>query len=182
MFLPLALSALPLVCKAPSAPSVPSASRSAFRRMRLPGRDAPSAPATDWPNVGGDKGGTRYSALAQINRKNIRDLQVAWMYHTGDAGQGTTIECMPIVVEGVMHVTSARSNVIALDAATGCPLWTFDPYAEKKPAILASGRGGKLGTASGDSFVAFALPTQEMPASSRRAGASKTREATASAN
>src|SRR5438874_3826348 len=52
----------------------------------------------DWPNVGNDKGGMRYSKLAQINHDNVRQLQVAWTYHTGDAakGNGTTIECTPI--------------------------------------------------------------------------------------
>src|SRR5256885_13657809 len=69
----------------------------------------------DWPNVGGDKGCTRYSSLDQITRKNVNHLQVAWTYHTGDAGKATTIECTPIVVGGLMFLTTAGSKVAALD-------------------------------------------------------------------
>ena len=57
----------------------------------------------DWPNVGGDKGCQRYSTLDQINRRNVSNLQVAWTYHAGDAGKGTTIECTPIVIERVQN-------------------------------------------------------------------------------
>ncbi len=87
-----------------------------------------SAADEDWPNVGGDKGSQRYSRLDQINRKNVHNLQVAWTHRTGDAGKSTTIECTPIVVGGVMYLTTAGSKVVALDAATGREHWKFDPY------------------------------------------------------
>src|SRR3954468_10656204 len=94
----------------------------------------------DWPNVGNDKAGTRCSALDQINRDNVGTLKVAWTYHTGDAGAGTTIECTPLVVDGVMFVTTVRTKVVALDAATGKEKWSFDPYAgDTNPRIRASG-------------------------------------------
>src|SRR5258706_15689892 len=82
----------------------------------------------DWPVVGGDKGCTRYSSLTQITRKNVAELQVAWTFHTGDAGKSTTIECTPNVIGNVMFLTSANSKVVALDAAMGCELWRYDPY------------------------------------------------------
>src|SRR2546428_5254092 len=85
-------------------------------------------PEADWPNVGNDKGGMRYSTLDQINRGNVGKLQLAWTYHTGDAGTGTTIECTPLVIDGVMYVTTVKTKVAALDAATGEQRWTFDPY------------------------------------------------------
>ena len=78
--------------------------------------------------MGGDKGCQRYSKLDQINRRNVARLQVAWTYHTGDAGKGTTIECTPIVIGGVMFVTTPNSKVVALDAASGTELWKYDPY------------------------------------------------------
>jgi len=73
----------------------------------------------------------RYSPLTQIDTANVSKLEVAWVYHTGDAGPGntTTIECTPIIVEGRMYVTTARTKVACLDAATGRELWRFDPYA-----------------------------------------------------
>lgn len=84
--------------------------------------------ASDWPNVGNDKGGMRYSTLAQINTGNAASLKVAWTYHTGDAGNGTTIECTPLVIDGVMYVTTVLTKAVALNAATGKELWKFDPY------------------------------------------------------
>src|SRR6266404_2820166 len=88
-----------------------------------------SGAGQDWPNVGGDKGCQRYSPLQQITRRNVANLQVAWTYHSGDAGNGTTIECTPIVIEGVMYLTTVRSKVVALDAGTGRQRWQYDPYA-----------------------------------------------------
>jgi quinoprotein glucose dehydrogenase len=82
----------------------------------------------DWPAVGGDKACSRYSSLAQINRENVTRLQQAWTYHTGDAGKGTTIECTPIVIGGIMYVTTAKAKVVALEADTGRELWKYDPY------------------------------------------------------
>lgn len=94
---------------------------------------AQSPQEVNWPGVGNDPGCMRYSALAQINRENVRQLQPAWTYHTGELehGEGKTIECTPIVVDGVMYLTTARLKVIALDATTGKPLWQFDPLGER---------------------------------------------------
>lgn len=85
--------------------------------------------AADWPHVGNDRGGMRYSTLTQINRQNVHDLKVAWVYHTGDAdpAANSTIECTPIVFEGVLYLTTAQLKIVALDAATGRELWKFDP-------------------------------------------------------
>ncbi len=82
----------------------------------------------EWPAVGGDPGGTRYSDLSQITKKNVKEVQIAWTYHTGDSGKGTTIECTPIVIGGIMYVTTVNSKVVALNAATGKELWLYDPY------------------------------------------------------
>lgn len=94
----------------------------------------------NWPNVGNDKGGTRYAALDQINRDNVGKLQVAWTYRTGDAGAGTTIECTPVVIDGVAYITTVKTKIVALDAATGMQRWAFDPYAgDTAKRIRASG-------------------------------------------
>jgi quinoprotein glucose dehydrogenase len=91
---------------------------------------ADRTPSVDWRNVRGDAGGMRHSPLTQISRENVKQLQVAWTYHTGDGrpGRSSTIECTPIVVDGVMYITTVKSKVVALDAATGRAKWTFDPY------------------------------------------------------
>lgn len=83
----------------------------------------------DWPRVGNDPGCMRYSELSQINRDNVARLKPAWTYHTGELkrGKGKTIECTPIVIDGVMYVTTGSLRLVALDAATGKEIWQFDP-------------------------------------------------------
>ncbi|MEZ0268147.1 MAG: pyrroloquinoline quinone-dependent dehydrogenase [Phycisphaerae bacterium] len=92
----------------------------------------------DWPNVGNDKGGTRYSPLTQINRENVANLKPAWTYRVDDAdpAKNTTIECTPLVVDGVMYVTTVRTRVVALNPATGAELWSYDPYADEKDGTV----------------------------------------------
>ncbi len=106
------------------------------------------SPNRNWENVGNDKGGTRYASLPQINRDNVKQLQVAWTYHTGDAAAfGTTIECTPIVVDGVMYLTTVKIKVVALDAATGKELWTYDPGARGVNRGVGYWSDGKRGGA-----------------------------------
>src|SRR5580698_5311596 len=83
----------------------------------------------DWPRVGNDPGCMRYSKLEQINRLNVARLKPVWTYHTHElkGRAGKTIECTPIVVGGVMYVTTGHLRVLALDAATGHEFWNFDP-------------------------------------------------------
>src|SRR5262245_51201669 len=73
-----------------------------------------------WRVYGGDNGSTRYSPLDQINRSNVSRLKVAWVFHTGDKRENppSTIECNPIVLDGVLYLTSPSLKVFALDAAT----------------------------------------------------------------
>src|SRR5262249_24331238 len=99
---------------------------------------------SDWPNTGNDKGATRYSPLKQINRNNVKNLKVAWTYHTGDAepDKKSTIECTPIVVNGVMYITTVKSKVVALDASTGREIWNYDPYGEYTAAKIYHAAGG----------------------------------------
>jgi quinoprotein glucose dehydrogenase len=103
---------------------------------------SPTPQSTAWPHVFGDPGGTRYSPLTQITGENVSSLEVAWTYRTADADPAafTTIECTPIVIGGVMFVTSARGKVMALDAATGQERWRYDPFARRREAeVVANG-------------------------------------------
>jgi quinoprotein glucose dehydrogenase len=97
---------------------------------------------TDWPSYGNDRGGMRYSPLRQINRDNVRNLKAAWTYHTGDGENKTTIQCTPIVVNGVMYLTTAKAKVVALDAATGREIWKFDPFANLQSSKVYLAGGG----------------------------------------
>ena len=88
-----------------------------------PGQDGAKKTAADWPIIGGTPGNSHYSSLKQINRSNVAKLQVAWKFDTGEPGG---IETTPIVVGGVLYALTPTLQAIALDAATGKLLWTFD--------------------------------------------------------
>jgi quinoprotein glucose dehydrogenase len=83
----------------------------------------------NWRYYGGDAGCSRYSPLDQIRRGNAARLKVAWTHACGDASMrpSTTIECTPLAVDGVLYLTTAKVQVRALNAATGKPLWNFEP-------------------------------------------------------
>ena len=83
--------------------------------------------SVDWPIYGGNTDNSRYSTLGQITPANVKQLQVAWTYETHDDFPGSEMQSNPIVVDGVMYATTPRLRVIALDAATGRELWSFDP-------------------------------------------------------
>ncbi|MFT4855145.1 MAG: quinoprotein glucose dehydrogenase [Algoriphagus sp.] len=88
----------------------------------------PDIDYTDWSHYGGPEDGSRYSALSQITKENVSQLQVAWTYHTEDASERSQIQCQPIVVNGLLYGSTPKLNVFALDAGTGIEVWRFDPF------------------------------------------------------
>ena len=77
-----------------------------------------------WLTYGGGYDEQRHSALGQINRDTLPELGVGWVY---EMAKPRGAEATPIVVDGVMYVSSAWSVVYALDAKTGEELWVYDP-------------------------------------------------------
>jgi quinoprotein glucose dehydrogenase len=85
---------------------------------------APSAPAyRGWPAYGGGPEQIRYSRLDEINRANVKQLERAWIYDSGETGG---LQTQPIVVDGVLYGVTPSHKAFALRAATGEHLWTFD--------------------------------------------------------
>lgn len=82
----------------------------------------------EWLTYGFTYDEQRYSPLDQINSESVSGLGVAWTY---DLKTGRGVESTPIVVDGVMYVTSAWSVVHALDARTGEELWVYDPDVDR---------------------------------------------------
>ena len=78
----------------------------------------------NWITHGGTYNEQRFSRLDQVNAGNVGQLSLAWSYDL-DTNRGQ--EATPLVIDGVMYTTTAWSKVVALDAATGKELWTFDP-------------------------------------------------------
>jgi len=119
---------------------------------------------TDWPMIGHDAGGTRYSPLKQINSKNVTKLQLAWSFDAeapvvdppgrgrrgGDAAPPVAVvdggtpapprvrqsKTTPLVVGDVMYLATPYNRVLALDAYTGKKIWEFEaPYSASPRGI-----------------------------------------------
>lgn len=76
-----------------------------------------------WTQYLGGADSSQYSSLKQINKSNVKQLEIAWTYPTGD---GRNYLFNPIVIDGVMYLLAKNNSVVALDAATGKEIWTHD--------------------------------------------------------
>ncbi|UCB29804.1 glucose/quinate/shikimate family membrane-bound PQQ-dependent dehydrogenase [Duffyella gerundensis] len=99
-----------------------------------------TVPAGDWPAYGRTQEGTRYSPLTQINEKNVKDLQQAWSFQTGDLKTPNdpgeiTNEVTPIKVNDTLYLCTAHQILFALDAKTGEQKWKFDPQLKQNPTF-----------------------------------------------
>ena len=77
----------------------------------------------DWPVYNGGIDGDHYSKLSQITRENVHLLRQAWVYDTGEKGG---LQTNPLIVGGTLFAYTPKTEVIALDAATGKLKWKFD--------------------------------------------------------
>ncbi len=114
----------------------------------------------EWRSYGGDTGSTKYSPLAQITAQNVGDLEVAWRWESADGrfdldnlrayypalqiGNDTSnvsingLKGTPLMVGNTLYLTTALSQVAAIDAATGEMRWVHDPqsYATGIPIMV----------------------------------------------
>jgi glucose dehydrogenase len=96
----------------------------------------------EWPVYGGDASGTKHSPLKQINRSNVRNLRPAWIFDTGDFSDGTQLptassfESTPLVVDGVMYVSTPFHRLFALNSETGVLLWTWDSHFDTRNRVV----------------------------------------------
>ena len=112
------------------------------------------AGAHGWPHYGGDAGGQRYSELGQLTRKNVRMLEPAWTYRTGELppavneraffGLHATPILAPPEAGGSLLFCSAFNKLIALDPATGEERWRYDPEIKSRPFNSYKCRGVTL--------------------------------------
>ncbi|MFF7710258.1 membrane-bound PQQ-dependent dehydrogenase, glucose/quinate/shikimate family [Pseudomonas sp. NPDC007930] len=117
----------------------------------------------DWTAYGRSTMGERFVQFEQINKQNVKDLQVAWTFRTGDmAIDGAEYQGTPIKVDDTIYFCTPYSKVFALDAVSGKQKWVFDPKAEEN----AGNKGWKRCRGIGyfDSTQASAALASEQPA------------------
>ncbi len=94
-------------------------------------------PVAGWSHYGADPGGSRYSPLTQINRENVKDLRIAWAYHTGALNPSSRLndkaafEATPVLADGALYFSTPFNQVIALEAETGAQKWFHDPKVDR---------------------------------------------------
>ena len=107
---------------------------------RTPATVPGGAAAADWPVYGGSAG-QRYSALRQITPQNVKGLQEAWHFHTGDVRgrpgdpKETTFEVTPLKIGNRLYLCTPHQDVIALDATTGQQVWRFQAQVQGQLAL-----------------------------------------------
>ena len=90
---------------------------------------------SDWPSYNGGMNGSRYSQLAQITPANVARLAPKWIYSLNSG----RLQVTPVVVEGVMYVTSAN-ELYALDAGSGREIWRYQRPRTK--GLIGNAAGG----------------------------------------
>jgi glucose dehydrogenase len=93
----------------------------------------------DWLNWRRTDNAWGFSPLDQINRQNVRQLQLAWSWAMDDTGAQ---EATPLVHDGIMYLPSPRGVIQALDASTGDLIWEYRPAAAASAAQRGAARGG----------------------------------------
>jgi quinoprotein glucose dehydrogenase len=107
----------------------------------------PGGPVAGWPAYGGDPGGTRHSPLTQITRENVRALERAWTYRTGDLPPGPpgagklAFEATPVLDDGTLYLCTPLNKIVALDAESGAERWVFDARPAFEGGWTATCRG-----------------------------------------
>jgi glucose dehydrogenase len=129
--------------------------------------------ATEWLSYGGDKAGSKYSALAQIGKDNFNGLRVAWTWRSADeelAKANSHLktwvwEATPLMADGVLYVSTSLSQVAAIDAATGKTRWVYDPgtwkggtpsnngFVHRDVAYWADGNDQRILFGTGDGYL-----------------------------
>lgn len=116
------------------------------RSMSGQGADWTKPPSNDFPLAGGDYYNQRYSTLDQINTSNVTKLGGAWAIKAEEEAAIGNFDATPVVQNGIMYLTTARQNILAIDAGTGAIKWRYKPGPNTLP-------GANKGVAVGDGKV-----------------------------
>ncbi|HME82734.1 MAG TPA: PQQ-binding-like beta-propeller repeat protein [Candidatus Eremiobacteraceae bacterium] len=127
-----------------------------------------SSADADWPTYGFTYDNARHTPLTQISARSVATLQRAWEYQSTAAGQN---ESSPIVVHGVMYVTTGeRNSVVALDAQSGVKKWEYTPALSHYSFCCAK---ANRGVAVADGLVFLATLDGRLIALDERSGSER---------
>ena len=99
------------------------------------GAQAPAGEMVEWRYVGGEQSHAKYSALADVTRANVEQLEIAWEWDPAERPlpeHGTrpgAFEATALMLDNVLYLPTMYARAVALDAETGRELWAFDPQA-----------------------------------------------------
>jgi quinoprotein glucose dehydrogenase len=124
-----------------------TAASAAYQVLAQPTAVQSAAASTEWPTYGHDPGAMRFSPVAQITAANVSELKTAWVYHMkppdpagtppaaaapapgrGRGRGGSRFapgQTTPLVINGMMYITSPYGRVAALDPTSGTEMWVF---------------------------------------------------------
>ena len=105
-----------------------------------------SRPAGEWHATGGDHTNTKYSPLDQITAENFTDLEIAWRWTSistdvtdrNESIRPNGFKTTPLMVDGLVYLSTSVGQVAALDAGTGELLWSYDPRSYERMGSPAS--------------------------------------------
>ncbi len=86
---------------------------------------------SDWYAYGRTTAGTRYAPFTQINRDNVKDLKLAWTYHTGEKTslEKTAVDAnTPLQIGDTLYTCTPDDRIAAVDADSGAERWKFDTH------------------------------------------------------
>ena len=99
----------------------------------LPAAQDDAGRMVEWPYVGAEQSHTKYSALADVDRTNVGDLEIAWQWDPNEmplpehGARPGSFEATPLMIDNTLYFSTMYSRVVALDAETGVEKWVFDP-------------------------------------------------------
>lgn len=127
-------------------------------------------PGSNWATHGGDLYNRRYSVLDTVTTENVKDLKPAWITSLGSGSDFKySGEATPLVVDGVMYITTGANNVLALDAVSGEKIWEYEPDIDEDMDTVCCGWNNR-GVAFGEGKIFATLLDARLVALDQKTG------------
>jgi quinohemoprotein ethanol dehydrogenase len=130
------------------------------------------AQTLNWAYNGNDTSNSRFQDIDQITPSNVSQLKPAWIFHTKVFDPNMAMEMTPLVVDGVMYITTGDDDVFALNPTTGAQIWHYAPTDMPKISTLpVCCNNDNRGVAYGDGMIFDARLDAKLVALNAKTGA-----------